>query len=80
MSIDREELSKVLAGGQAMWAVPGAMPGTFSEAETRQLVRQDLEGARRLMAEAGYPNGIDLEWPFPRDDTNLTMFQLVQSQ
>ncbi len=82
MSIDRDEMNRLIAGGESRWAVPGASPGFFSEAETRQLVRQDVEEAKRLLAQAGYPNGLDLEWPIPRDESqgNVTMFTLIQAQ
>lgn len=82
MSFDRDELSRVLAGGQGMWAVPGATAGTYSDAETRKLVKQDVEAAKRLMAEAGYAAGFEMEWPYPSTEStaNVTMYQLIQAQ
>ncbi len=82
MSLDRDEISKSVAGAQALWAVPGSTAGTYSPEETRKLVRQDVEEAKKLLAEAGYASGTELEWPIPRDEStaNVSMFQLVQAQ
>jgi len=82
MSLDRDEINKVVAGGEGLWAMPGAVAGTYSQEETRKLVRQDLEAAKRLLAEAGYNPGLELEWFFPSTESqdNITMYQLVQSQ
>ena len=82
MSFDRDELSRILAGGQALWAIPGAQANEYSEAETKRLVKQDVEAAKRLMAEAGYASGFELEWPYPSTESqgNITMYQLIQAQ
>jgi peptide/nickel transport system substrate-binding protein len=82
MSLDRDAISQAVAGGQALWAVPGATANTYSPEETRRLVRQDVDEAKRLLAEAGFVSGTELEWPIPRDEStaNVSMFQLVQAQ
>lgn len=82
MALDRDELNRSVAGGQGLWAIPAATAGTYSQEETRKLVRQDLNEAKRLLAEAGFPSGLELEWPIPRTESqaNVSMFQLVQAQ
>ncbi len=82
LSVDRDEINRAVAGGEGLWAVPGAMVGFFSDAEARQLERQDVEEAKRLLAEAGYGSGLDLDWPITREENqaNLTWYQLVQAQ
>src|SRR5581483_7520760 len=44
--------------------------------------KQDVNEAKRLLAEAGYANGVTLDWPVEDDSANdsLTWYQLVQSQ
>jgi len=82
LAIDRDEINKVVAGGQGIWAVPGAMADLFTEAEAKQLQRQDVEAAKKLMAEAGLAGGVNLDWPILNDEAraNLTWFQLIQAQ
>jgi ABC-type transport system substrate-binding protein len=82
MSVDRDEINQVISGGEGLWAVPAATAGTYSEAETRQLVRQSVDEAKRLLAEAGFAGGLAVEWPIPRDETaaNMTLAQLIQAQ
>ena len=82
LATDRDELVKIVTGGQGEWGFPGAMYGLFTQAEVKQVYKYDLEGAKRLMAQAGYPNGVNLEWPIPNDEeqVNVSMYQLLQSQ
>ena len=82
MAIDRDEVNRLVAGGEGEWAMTGAMHGLFTEAEAHQFMKFDPEGAKRLMAEAGYANGITIEWPFEDATTqdNLAWYQLVQAR
>lgn len=82
LAIDRDEINKLVAGAQGTWAVPGAMADLFTEAEAKQLQRQDLEAAKKLMAEAGLAGGVKLDWAILNDEdrANLSWFQLVQAQ
>lgn len=83
MSMDRDEINKVFAGGEGQWGFAGAMEGLFTEAETKQIIgKYDPEGAKRLLAEAGYPNGVKMFFPTDNSRTQLemTLFQLVQAQ
>ena len=82
LAVDREEINRGVAGGLAEWAVPGAMAGTFTDQEARALQPQDPERAKRLLAEAGYANGLTLDWPYTSDEsrTNLTWYQIIQAQ
>ncbi len=80
LAIDRDEINKVVAGGEGRWAVP-AMPSLFTDAEVKQLQKQDLEQAKKLVADAGYA-GLKLNWPIENDlsQEDLNWFLLVQAQ
>ncbi len=75
LAIDRQALLKVASFGEGVVSLPG-MPGhktgwAIPEAEWRQLPgfrqpkEQDLAEARRLMTEAGYPNGVKVTVLYP---------------
>jgi ABC-type transport system substrate-binding protein len=79
---DRDEINKVIANGEAEWGLPGAMYGMFTQAEVKQTYKYDLDEAKRLMAQAGFPNGVTMEWPWPNDAerADITLGELLQAQ
>jgi peptide/nickel transport system substrate-binding protein len=82
LSVDRDEINKSVAGGQGQWAVTGAVQGLFTDPEAHQIMKQDVQQAKALLAAAGYANGLRVEWPYEDDisQDNLTWFQLIQAQ
>ncbi len=80
LGIDRDEINRIFAGGQGDWALPWTMPGLFTKEETRQLLKHDLEEAKRQVAAAGY-SGLTLELPHYRalQETDV-IYQLIQAQ
>jgi peptide/nickel transport system substrate-binding protein len=62
LAIDRDEFIKVFEGGKGGVALAGAFPDTFTQEEIRGILRYDLEESKRLLAEAGYSDGLDLEF------------------
>lgn len=82
LSIDRDEILKVVSGGKGRWSPTAAFPDLFTDAEVKQMLKFDPVEAKRLLTEAGYSNGIDLEWIVVRDESqsNLAWMQLVQAQ
>lgn len=82
LAIDRDEFIKVLAGGKGGWAVAGTVPGVFTQEEIKKMVRNDPTEARKLLAEAGYPNGLTVEFTFPTDRgrEQITQMELLQAQ
>lgn len=83
LSIDRDELVRVMTAGRGQWALAGAVPGYFTPQEIRQLLKYDPEQAKQLLAAAGFPNGLELELIDPTTKYGQqfeTEVQLIQSQ
>jgi peptide/nickel transport system substrate-binding protein len=83
LTIDRDEFLKSLFDGKGGWPIAGAFPDTFSQAEIRSLLKRDPNQAKQLVAAAGYPNGVDLDFIFPGNyfgQLYITQIQLLQSQ
>jgi peptide/nickel transport system substrate-binding protein len=83
LSIDREAYSKTFYAGKGAAAVVGAGPGFFNPQEVAQFTKYDPAQAKQLVAQAGYPNGVDIEMHFPGTDRGqnyIAVIQWVQSQ
>ncbi len=83
LSLDRDELIRVLENGVGRWALAGMFEGFFTQEEIRNILRYDPQEARRLVGEAGYPNGVDVEWMYPATGTAtdyVPLSTLVQAQ
>lgn len=82
LAIDRDEFIRILADGKGDWAMAGAFPDTFRQEEVRQILRHDPAEARRVLAQAGYPNGVsvDFEVPTDRGQFQVTQMELLQAQ
>ena len=82
LAVDPDEFVKVVFGGKGGWAMPGAFHEHFSQEEIRQIQRRDLEEAKRLVREAGFPNGIELEFMYNpgQNAAYQTSMELLQAQ
>ena len=83
MAIDRDEFITTFAGGKGAWALPGAAPDTFTQEEIKQLVHYDPAQAKQLLNQAGYPNGVDLDFTYPGTaygQDYISHLQLLQAQ
>lgn len=82
LGLDREEMIKLLTGGKGSLALAGAFPDTFTDAEVKQMVRYDAAESRRLLAEAGYPNGLEVEMQYANTfgQTYVSAVELMQAQ
>jgi peptide/nickel transport system substrate-binding protein len=82
-ALDRDEFVKVMTAGQGAWALAGAFPDTFSDAEVHQMLKYDPEQAKQLVSAAGYPNGAEIEFITPGTElgqSHVTEVQLLQAQ
>jgi peptide/nickel transport system substrate-binding protein len=67
MAIDRQAIVSRIMEGAATPANQFLPPGTFSHVPDLPPIPYDPDGARRLLAEAGYPNGFRIQLNSPND-------------
>jgi peptide/nickel transport system substrate-binding protein len=79
---DYDEFINTFAGGQGERSLAGAFPDTFSQDEIRQMQRYDPAQAKQLLAAAGFPNGLDIEFIYTPayGQLHLSGIQLFQAQ
>lgn len=83
LSINRDEFIKAFAAGNGEWALAGGLPGLFTSEEIKKILKYDPAAAKRLLADAGYPNGLDVEViyaPKKYGESYDNSIQLLQSQ
>ena len=66
-AIDRDAIVARIMGGVAMAAGEMLPPTMFGANKDMKAPRADVEGAKKLLAEAGYPNGFTLVLGTPND-------------
>ena len=67
MAIDRNAIAERIMGGQSIPAAELLPPGMFGASFDFEPTAYDPEGARALLAEAGFPDGFDLVLGTPND-------------
>ncbi len=82
LAVNRDEFIKVMSGGKGEYAVAGVPSGFLKPDEIKPLVKYDPDEAKRLLAEAGYPNGVtaDIHYPTDAGQSYITHMELLQSQ
>jgi peptide/nickel transport system substrate-binding protein len=83
LGIDRDEFVKVFTAGKGGWALAGAFPDTFSKEEIHQMLRYDPAESKKILADAGFPNGIEIEYmytPKSLGEQHVQEMELLQSQ
>ena len=83
LAIDRDNLLKTFFAGQGGWALAGAFPDTFTQAEVRQIVKYDPGQAKQLLSAAGHADGVEIEFIYPGADYGqlyISVLQLFQQQ
>ena len=83
LCVDRDAMIQSLADGKGEWALAGSIPGLFTAAEARQILKPDPAQAKQLVAAAGYPDGVDIELMYPGakyGQVYVSLIQLLQQQ
>lgn len=78
MAIDRQAIIDGPYNGTDQLANAPIPPGLAGYDETIEAIPYDPEGARELLAEAGYPDGFDLEIWSTRAETTIAVNELIQ--
>src|SRR5690606_35972674 len=78
MAIDRQAIIDGPYNGTDTLANAPIPPGLAGYDESIEPIPYDPEGARRLLAEAGYPDGFDLEIWSTRAETTIAVNELIQ--
>jgi peptide/nickel transport system substrate-binding protein len=82
LSIDRDEFVRTLSQGKGGWALAAAFPDTFSQVEIKPMLKRDIDQARSLLRDAGYPDGMEIELPInpTYGQFHVKQGELLQSQ
>jgi len=82
MAVNRKEIGKMRGLGEGLEAYGAVPPGILHYRQQEPVFREDVQEAKRLLAEAGYPNGKG----FPRveilynlTDANHLVFEALQA-
>lgn len=78
-AINKEDILKATVDGYGVIANSFWGPTQFGYIDGFETYEYDLEKAKKLMAEAGYANGVDLEVTVPTG-TRVTTAQILQAQ
>ena len=78
MAIDRQAIIDGPYNGTDKLANAPIPPGLAGYDESIEPIPYDPEGARRLLAEAGYPNGFEMEIWSTRAETTIAVTELIQ--
>jgi oligopeptide transport system substrate-binding protein len=89
ISFDRKYLAETLLNNTRLAGntfigrgFPGSAPGKDFSSESPALVEYNVAEAKRLLSQAGFPNGQGfpvLECPYPVNPLNTTVFEYLQS-
>ncbi len=83
LTLDRDQFLKTLFNGKGGWPLAGALPDTYSQAEIKAMLKHDPQQAKQILAAAGHPDGVDLQFNYPGNaygQIYITQMQLLQSQ
>jgi len=71
MAIDREAITETILGGLAPVAYIPSIPLAAPDWDDRWVVPYDPDGAKKLLTEAGYPDGFEFTFWIPNDFANV---------
>ena len=80
MAIDREAIVRIAYGGKTGWVGNDSHLVSTDPSFLPRTVKRDVAGAKRLLAEAGYPNGLTLPTLYfsPQTPEAPSYFQVLQ--
>jgi ABC-type transport system substrate-binding protein len=83
-AVDRQEIIDVIYDGRAHFSMAMAMPSAEAYLPDEEFVAawtQDIPEAKRLLAEAGFPDGLDAKmWVANYSETYIALVELMQQQ
>ncbi|WP_299818857.1 ABC transporter substrate-binding protein [uncultured Jannaschia sp.] len=79
LAIDRNALNQVVFDGSFVPGNQSFPPASPWYDADHPVAERDVEAARALLAEAGYPDGIDLEVQVPNTNVPLQVMQVIQA-
>ena len=79
LAIDRNAISQVVFNGVVTPGNQQYSPESSFYASDIAVPERDVEAAKALLAEAGYPDGVDLEVQLPNDPVSLQAMQVIQA-
>lgn len=62
LSLDHDEFDKTFGAGKGQWPATGGLPGWLTDDEVHKLLPYDPTQAKQLLAAAGYPNGLPMDY------------------
>lgn len=62
LAVDHDEFDKTFGAGKGQWPATCALPDWLPQQEVHQLLPYDPNQARQLLAAAGFPNGLTVEY------------------
>ena len=79
LTLDRDAINQVVFEGASAPANQPFPPNSPWYDSTAPVPERDIEAAKALLAEAGYPDGIDLEVQVPNRPVAMQVMQVIQS-
>ena len=79
LAMDRDVWNQTVYMGYSITAWDQPIAPIYDLAPTMAGYKRDIEGAKKLLATAGYPNGMDLKLQFPNDTGHTNMAQWMQA-
>ncbi len=83
MAVNREEINSIMSGGYSTEIETGMFPSfrEYYNRSTSDVYEYDVESAKKLLAEAGYENGFELEITIPGNyQFHISTGEIIVSQ